>query len=379
MADDAPAAKRPKSTSSEETYPHQRISIEVGERTFRCSRRTWTQIETSVIAVAVSLTTPAEDPITLDSFFDEPPHAFERVVTYLRSNCTNYEPPRDDVDLDATATTARKLGFARYAAHLKLERVRRDLEREALYLDSVLRRTKVCVDDWRRRTRQVDVKPIILDVDAGDDAHPPASERLRQLAPALEDTDAYGHARHYAVKAATPLRAKSGMENDARGSSKLCVLLESERPLRDARDQSHLPHNLLYCARLQEDIIFRRLGLQRVLSRFPLEHRKRSTLISSCHLSRDLYRDLYAYQGHELNESDRADGIEFERPLYGLTGAPEGRPFVSLPQPKPSCRQQHPSWQEDDEDDQLWFDADPTEQSRHDLMTRLLADLDGSG
>ena len=32
MADD-PAAKRPKSTSSEETYPHQRISIEVGERT----------------------------------------------------------------------------------------------------------------------------------------------------------------------------------------------------------------------------------------------------------------------------------------------------------------------------------------------------------
>ena len=140
---DAPAAKRPKSTSAEETYPHQRISIEVGERTFRCSRRTWTQIETSVIAVAVSLTTPSEDPITLDSFFDEPPHAFERVVTYLRSNCTNYEPPRDDVDLDATATTARKLGFARYAAHLKLEQVRRDLEREALYLDSVLRRTKV--------------------------------------------------------------------------------------------------------------------------------------------------------------------------------------------------------------------------------------------
>ena len=61
------------------------------------------------------------------------------------------------------------------------------------------------MDDWRRRTRQVDVKPIILDVDAGDDAHPPASERLRQLAPALEDTDAYGHARHYAVKAATSL------------------------------------------------------------------------------------------------------------------------------------------------------------------------------
>ena len=102
-------------------------------------------------------------------------------------------------------------------------------------------------------------------------------------------------------------------------------------------------------------------------------------MISSAHLSRDLYRDLYAYQGHELNESDRADGIEFERPLYGLTGAPEGRPFVSLPQPKPSCRQQHPSWQEDDEDDQLWFDADPTEQARHDLLTRLLADLDGSG
>ena len=107
---DAPAAKRSKSTS-EETYPHQRISIEVGERTFRCSRRTWTQIETSVIAVAVSLTTPGEEPITLDSFFDEPPHAFERVVTYLRSNCTNYEPPRDDVDLDATATTARKLSL----------------------------------------------------------------------------------------------------------------------------------------------------------------------------------------------------------------------------------------------------------------------------
>ena len=63
--------------------------------------------------------------------------------------------------------------------------------------------------------------------------------------------------------------------------------------------------------------------------------------------------------------------------VYGLTGAPEGRPFVSLPQPKPSCRQQHPSWQEDDEDDQLWFDADPTEQARHDLLTRLLADLDG--
>ena len=66
------------------------------------------------------------------------------------------------------------------------------------------------------------------------------------------------------------------MEADARGSSKVCVLLESERPLRDARDQSHLPHNLLYCARLQEDIIFRRLGLQRgSCAASSLEHRKK--------------------------------------------------------------------------------------------------------
>ena len=39
MADDAPAAKRPKSAPSEETYPHQRISIEVGERTFQVFKK----------------------------------------------------------------------------------------------------------------------------------------------------------------------------------------------------------------------------------------------------------------------------------------------------------------------------------------------------
>jgi hypothetical protein len=372
-----PATKRSK--SSDTTYPHQRISIEVGERTFRCARRTWTQIETSVVAVAVSLTTPGDQPITLDSFFDEPPHAFEHVVTHLRSNCTNFEPPRDDCDLDAYACTARKLCFERLAAHLRLERVRRDFEREALYLDGQLQRTQMCVDNWKRRTRQVDVKSVILDVDAGDDAHPPAAERLRQLGPALEDMDAYGHARRYAVAAATPLRASGSMNDDAKASSKVCVLLQSERLLRDARDQSHLPSNFTYVARLQEDLIFRRLGLQRVLCRFPLAHRKRSVLVASAHLSRDLYRDLYAYQGHELNESDRADGIEFERPLYGLTGSPEGPAFVRMPQPKPTARQTHPSWQEDDADDQLWFDADLTEQARHDVVTRLLADLDGLG
>ena len=39
MADDAPAAKRPKSTSGEETYPHQRISIEVGRKNIQMFKK----------------------------------------------------------------------------------------------------------------------------------------------------------------------------------------------------------------------------------------------------------------------------------------------------------------------------------------------------
>ena len=131
--------------NDEDPHPNQVISIVCGNETFRSHRRTWTLVE-SVLSVAVEATEPRPEAAELDLFIDEPSDAFALVVAYLQSRCENDEPPACDRSLAAYALTARRLGFVRLAASLKLEQFRRRLENEAAYLDAHLERVRLCID-----------------------------------------------------------------------------------------------------------------------------------------------------------------------------------------------------------------------------------------
>ena len=374
-----PAAKRSRTEIREAVFADQVISIDCGERTFRCTRRTWTLVESSVIGVAVSLVPPSKEATTLDHFFDEPPEAFALIVAHLRTGCANFVPPRCDRELEAYWTVAKKLGFARLAAHLELERLRREVEAEATYLDAQIRRTRECMDAWRRRTKTVDIKPLVVE---GDEellkvGQGMSEQDFRNLLDA-DDGDGVGYDRTFKVSAAVPLRTSNDDGDEAAPSTKVCVFLTSERALHDRLKE--LPSNYKFAARLMEDLTYRRLGLQRLLSRLPLELRKRSAAVSSTVCTRALYRDLYSFQGHELNESDRVEGVEFESPLYGQSGNPEGGDFQRLPGDLDGGNGAYHTWayEYDGDDDAPWFDASAAERERHDAVTHLLADLAGS-
>lgn len=368
----APPAKRSRQEIAEAVYADQVISIEVGERTFKALRRTWTLVEASVLGVAVSLVPAAKEPATLDHFFDEPPEAFALVLGHLRSNCRNVEAPACDRALEGYWATAKKLGFARLAAHLELERLRRSLEREAAYLDAQISRCRHCLAAWRRRCRSVDVKPLV--VDAEDFSERAVGAVLN------DDRDDLNFPRKFAVKAAVAAATDpAGDALEGQGGSKVCLVLESERQMHDHIED--LPSNFKFAARLQEDLIYRRLGLQRLLSRLPAALRARSAAVSSAASTRALFRDLYAFQGHELNESDRVEEVEFEAPLYGKSGNPEGGAFERLPGgPDDDAEATHPgdhtwAYEYDGDQDAPWFDAGADERARHDAVDRLLADL----
>ena len=84
--------------------------------------------------------------------------------------------------------------------------------------------------------------------------------------------------------------------------------------------------------------------------------------------------------GHELNESDRGEEIEFEAPLYGLSGNPEGPTYERLPATEDAASNpnyKHTwAYEYDGDEDAPWFDASKLELDRHQDLTRLLADLE---
>lgn len=227
------AKKRSREEIAEQVFSHQRISIECGERTFTSTRRTWTLVDSSVIAVAVSLVEPSNAAVTLDHFFDESPDAFALVVSHLRSNCRTFSPPESDRELEEYWGLARKLGFVRLASHLELEVLRRRWEREAAYLDGQISRTRHCMDAWRRRCRTVDVKPLILNADASDGANPSAAALLEKIETAKVAKDSVGFSREYMVAGSFPLCGTDDEGLTSHPSTKVCVLLQSERALHD--------------------------------------------------------------------------------------------------------------------------------------------------
>ena len=386
--------KRSREEIAAQVHAEQRITIEVGERSFRCKRGTWTLIESSVLAVAVSLLQPSAEDATLDAFFDEDPDTFSRVVAYLRSGGRRVGVPDGDADLDAYKGLAEKLSLARLAAHLGLEAVRRDVEREATYLDGQINRARRACDDWRRRTGDaVHVDHVILDLDAAglslidrDDNDTGYMEELNEnILNHLSEQDSLSLRRRFKIAGVMPLAVSENAEGLPATSTKVCVLLERSLAL---HEQDNVPENHTFVTRLLETLLFRRLGLQRLLSRLPGDVRRRSTLVSATMSTRTLYRDLYSFQGYEANEADQTDNVEFEEPLYCLTGHPQGGTFEQLDPENGLDGPGHHTWAtelpDDDEDhdasrgtDGPWFDASRAEVERHGDITRLLAELHG--